>query len=1176
MILAMSEQRQKIEQSVLQAFDNESSEEAEALKLLSGLPDPKAIRDKDKNTLLHKACYNGWLEVIKELIKRLDFDINCKNAYGSSPLHMACIGTLKYGSNNLYTSLTDNEQALLKKGDSAQITHAHANTYLNVVKFLLEEQRCNPVSKDNYGLTPMHSACHIGTLHLVKYFAEEKLCDLACKDNNGRTPLHLACLNGHLRIAKYLVEEKHCNPLCKDKYSCTTMHLACQNGHLEVAKYLIQQKCNPGSANSDGRTSMHLACYEGHLGMVKYLTKEQNVNCDIAHRDINGLTPMHLACQQGHLAVVRYLAEEHSHHTNNYQKNATECEDNDGWTPVHVACKYGHLDVIRYLIEVKHCNPNCRTDDGSMPIHIVSQNGYLRILKYLIEELHCDPNSIRQYYISTPLFLACKYDQLNVVAYLINECNCYLSPLQTMLIFSNRFVKEQTDVAIYLLSSQALTLFNSAKHKHILFQPALKVLVIGNSSSGKSTFIKALQITLEQEQSWLTKQYKRLLGSKLGEVESHTAGIIPVLIRTPSHNTIIIYDFAGQAEYYSSHAAVCEILSKDCLVLIVFDVSKHEEECIQELRYWKSFIDNQSKEPSIIVIASHADIVIQSQEQDAVQRAQRAVKIALGEKGYDSIIVTDCRLEASDHLETVSAVIKQRCTDYCQTFQHIDTKIHFCKHVIQANFDGELGCQVEKIMQIILSNKNSYLRTCDLLPRTIDELSCQLTILNESGECLYLKNKHNLRESWVILKKDVLLAGINGTIFAPENFIQHHHNISNNTGVVPLSKIRKMFPHYNPRMLIEFMTHLEFCHEIPESEARLISTQSNATNTNKRGIQGIDIPDSESEIFYFFPGLVNIEIPMDSRKTFLKSYCYKSGWSLQRSAPHKFLTSRFLHTLLLRVMFTFALECDRISYRSTASGEANDGIVIQRQCNVWRNGIHWVSDTGVETIVEVVNHSTAVIMVMRCLKGREMECILYRSRLIQSILQTKEQFSRAVEMREAFIDPQELNVYPLKNIESIITFSIDQIARTMISGKEVLTGKLGTHQEMIEISTLLHFEPFTFLTHKLITTLFDEENTDLDTSDDFLHDCARFCYPNINQLKKILIPLELESEYIGAVEQCHDQYHKDPVHRCFLVFMTWKNSTETPTYKILREALGRHSIFCGRNPLVSVQFNLAP
>ena len=41
-------------------------------------------------------------------------------------------------------------------------------------------------------------------------------------------------------------------------------------------------------------------------------------------------------------------------------------------------------------------------------------------------------------------------------------------------------------------------------------------------------------------------------------------------------------------------------------------------------------------------------------------------------------------------------------------------------------------------------------------------------------------------------------------------------------------------------------------------------------------------------------------------------------------------------------------------------------------------------------------------------------------------------------------------------------------------------------------------------------------------------------------------------------------------YQCQQVFRVWKENTQTPTYRALRSALDKYSVFCGRNPLVSV------
>ena len=175
----MSEKGKDLEKSVLKAFDmhhNQSNEtsEAEALQLLSQLPNPAAVRDEDEHhfTLLHHACCNGWYEVTKVLIEKYNCDPNCKNASGSIPLRLAC------WSGNL-----------------------------DLVKYLVNDKRNDPNHKNNDGFTSMHNASMGGHLQTVKYLVEIQRCDPNCRSNDGFTPLHSACKNRHLNVAKYLVDE---------------------------------------------------------------------------------------------------------------------------------------------------------------------------------------------------------------------------------------------------------------------------------------------------------------------------------------------------------------------------------------------------------------------------------------------------------------------------------------------------------------------------------------------------------------------------------------------------------------------------------------------------------------------------------------------------------------------------------------------------------------------------------------------------------------------------------------------------------------------------------------------------------------------------------------------------------------------------------------------------------
>ena len=223
----------------------------------------------------------------------------------------------------------------------------------------------------------------------------------------------------------------------------------------------------------------------------------------------------------------------------------------------------------------------------------------------------------------SPLSAACFVDKVNVVKYLVNEKNCKVlrkdkygrTPLDFALknsfefLFSRGIVDKVT--AIQTLGGSLLEACLAARQSHPLNATTI-VLVMGNSSAGKSTLVKAIQNRLTDT---------RLLGSlvdsfrKVSGVELHTAGIKSVHIQSKRCGSVILYDFAGQYEYYSSHAASLQSLlsAPEGMVLLVVDLSQGREKVVRTLCYWGFFIANHysgaGSKPEVVVIGSHADVV---------------------------------------------------------------------------------------------------------------------------------------------------------------------------------------------------------------------------------------------------------------------------------------------------------------------------------------------------------------------------------------------------------------------------------------------------------------------------------------------------------------------------------------------------------------------------------------
>ena len=1182
--------------------------------------DPTRTNHTDGLTLLHSACRNGHINVVKYLTEEKFCVPTRSNCDGWTPLHFACqnghLVVARYLIQEQYCSpACENTSGWTPLHSASECGHT------GVVQYLVNEQYCGPTCRNINGWTPLHLACRNGHIGVAKYLME--CCDMADMDSDGYSPLHLACQSGHLDLVKTLVSNYRSKYGAQklvefiihhdttDQYKslssssspfftalmkghlkivdyfvdtvvqlhtskakgCTYLHSACVIGDLDVVKYLIQMDYYDAHCqDNDGWTPLHYSCKYGHLQIAEHLVNEQN--CEVVNYTNDGSTPfsvavknnhddvalflikrqfchlsndgnsrwslLHSACQVGQLDTVKFLIT--GKHVDPY------CRDSNGLAPLHIACESGHLNIVKHLTQEVGCDPMCMTSDGWTPLHSASKNGRVDIVKYLIEEEQCD-SKCRAFKSITPLHLACRHGQLGAVVYLIKYDS---SVLQDNRILDEALSSNNDDIVLFLLSNGVRFSSNiQYKGGSSLVQPALKVFLLGNPMSGKSTLVQAVLSYLAQD-GWLSHKINKFLNPKVTGVKPYTAGIIPYHIRNPHCGYLILYDFAGQYEHYSSsHAAILEHLSNansctGCLVLIFANICKQEGQLIDELQYWNSFILNQYRQdiqPRIVVIGSHADIA----KSDGKEKLCRAVK-KVPDLAGSTVITLDCTRTNSTGLTSLCLCLSTYSSQHLKQFK-IGAQTHFLYRLLRQKFKDQIACQLHDISSYIESEENSSLRKNNLLPTDSTSLIEHLSILNEQGQVIFMKDSIHIDSSWIILNEGVLLSHINGPMFAPEDVegFQSIHKQFSSTGVVSLSRIKRAFPRYDLQMLIGFMSRLNFCRKMEESEVLLFRGQQDRTY------------DTENEIYYFFPALVSVDRPTENCLSIIKQK-YKCGWCLCCPSG-KFFTSRFLHVLLLDLAFSHALPAEPLEHFLE---------VKCRQCNIWKNGIHWQNNDGVEALIEVVEQNTAVILIVGCLQQRKMECTQHRSSLIYDILQIKKQYSGAFECKEAFIHPKELSKYPLKSTDSLFTFSISQLATAIFGKKGVISSKLGTDQEMIEISDILYFEPYTCLTRQLISDMCNEAYAEKEVTEDFLHDCAKTAYRRIDLIKNAIILLpEQESELIGEIGPYQDQYCKDPIHHCFLIFKIWKKFASNPTFKGLRETLDKYSVFCGRNPLVS-------
>ena len=672
-------------------------------------------------------------------------------------------------------------------------------------------------------------------------------------------------------------------------------------------------------------------------------------------------------------------------------------------------------------------------------------------------------------------------------------------------------------------------------------QTPVKLFMVGNPSAGKSTLTKALQ----SEAFGLKRITNRIV--KVSGVDEKTAGIVPHEFESKTYGRVTLYDFAGQREFYGSHAALLQnaIQTSTPIFLLVVDLSESNDDIKSKIFYWLSFLENQctsvSSKPHFLVIGSHVD-VLKSKGEDPNQKASFITSL-LTTPQFESLeftgfVAMDCQYADSAGMRQLHQALKTSC-DSLRSQENINFNAHCFLVYLLDKFREATALTLATIQTQIKEEFDQAVTSAigieAFVPSNIHSLYEICIQLNDRGHLLVLMDPTAIENSWVIINQTALLAEVNGTIFAPEGFKQHI-KLASSTGVVPLSKITEHFPNHDRTMLVGFLSHLQFCHEISDVETLVQIGQKHTSKAT--AVQG--------ERYFFFPGLVTLEVPSTLWEP-QPQFDYHCGWILQCSRPDQFFGPRFLQVLLLKL----AISC---GFCKRPSSEVPS---LQCKCFIWKNGIYWGDEFGVETLVEVVEQNRVVVL-MRCPEVKS-ECLQLRSLLIQKVLAAAREFCSKVSTVESFINPSDTTQYPLKPTSQLALYNISDVATAVAKGVPAVVNDSGTS---VFLDSLLSFEPYADLGEANLRELLCS-HCSRKISDEFISKIA-LCISNkpqavLNIFETILLPLAKRASLEAA---------SSPLYRVRQVLKIWRDGCEG-TYQCLREKLDQFSAFAGRNPLVS-------
>ena len=667
-------------------------------------------------------------------------------------------------------------------------------------------------------------------------------------------------------------------------------------------------------------------------------------------------------------------------------------------------------------------------------------------------------------------------------------------------------------------------LLKSAKDYPI--QTFTKLVFTGNCGAGKSTLAQVIVKLANRDILFrlvpklamidgklffnVAIEYLNMsLGEDEFEANPFTAGIDSYVLRSKRIGNLVLYDLAGQSEYYFSQSVIMEtVMRKSPAIFInLVDLSKSDEEITQAVHYWLTFIVNAASKASgsscVIMVGSHADVLSEEQLQTKMTLVKDLMDRRIKKLNFDYFMRMDCRKGNDDNLFPILARCQSTISAHSQP---VSIYCHMLYSFLQTKID-EIACQYHQLIAY-LSKEES------LVPSDHSLLSDLLEYLSDKGLIIYLKNNQCLENSWIVIKREVLLKDINGELYKPKYF-RGHHRISSSTGIIRMSSLSELFPQYDVDMLVELMVGLEFCHPVDLSDMK----------TNLRPIESASSEDA-TDNFLFFPSLLKTGRPprLPSETQLSESDLVRFGWCLGcMDYEYQFFTSRFLHVLLLRLAYTFPLPSENYAKSHALSR-------LERRCTVWTNGISWQNEDSISTVVEIIQQNRWVVVTMN--HDKEMctpvEYGKHRSNVIRLVLDLQKELVPDLDTVECLISPILLQQsMPLDHLPESDLFVISDVAKSMLNCKpNILNYKDGSTK--LQTKQALLFEPYHLLSPSSVCELMDDSKS--------------------NQLVSSVILNEVR-------ERCQ------------------MPQLEPQSYSSLRKHLDNISLFGGRNPLVSYTRN---
>ena len=575
------------------------------------------------------------------------------------------------------------------------------------------------------------------------------------------------------------------------KFGLSKLNAACLSKSAEFVAALLEDSSLSASqgrneTDGDGWTAVHFACQnkKGGAAILKLLIGRGFSLQDLTN---NGSSPLHEASRNGSSDAAQLILV-HLAESPPDLSSALELKDRDGNTPLHLACRGGHKEVVNTLLKYGYD----KLVDSDVYRHSV-----------------CHANSTG----STPIGLAITGDHLET-ARLVLDSLPPGNPTTTLKDFCTLFPHGWLIESLHAAECEPMNIF-----------------FLGDSGSGKSTFIKTLQA---HSQSTLSALYT-LLPYVSHPADTHKVGIVPTAIEYPRRNhkcPIIFHDVTGHRNYAHEALFKCAENPLESIYIVTVDIRVGEEAIRAEVLYWLNFLAYSlshhlaNKRSSIKQSEAKIRVVVIGTFNDQMPRFSRpqVVLTALCRTISDKLLshfdwkgcyALNTRRAYSWKMIQLRSVLQEQCqrvhlSDNCLC-ERVSPQTYLLA-VTVSNLFVEVSTTVmsfEKVIECVKSSNTSI--SCKLLRNSnggVNEVAlmglCQS--LKHFSQFSIFETTHSspdLHKYFIINDIHRLLSNINETL----------EGLPHSNGIVSHSNLQVAFEQFNfpSGFIIEFMESFQIC-----------------------------------------------------------------------------------------------------------------------------------------------------------------------------------------------------------------------------------------------------------------------------------------------------------------------------------------------------------------------------